>query len=239
MISSTDMPISRCRRLIRSRIWAWIGDVERRRRLVGDQQRRPAGDRHGDHDALAQAARQLVRVLSEATLGRPDADHAEQLERGGARRGLAQAAVDAQHLGDLEADREGRVQAGHRLLEDHADAVAADVAHGRAELEQVAPLEHDAAGVDPARRRRVQAHDRHRRDALAAARLADQADGLAGVQRERDVLDDPHRAGVGQERDGQGIDLEEGRSGGSDGAARRRARALRRGAGQSNTTLGK
>ena len=109
----------------------------------------------------------------------------------------------------------------------------------RAELEQVPPLEHDAAGVDPARRRRVQAHDRHRRDALAAARFADQADGLAYVQRERNILDDPHRAGVGQERYGQGIDLEEGRSGGSDGAARRRARPLRRGAGQSNTTLGK
>ena len=136
-------------------------------------------------------------------------------------------------------DREGRVQAGHRLLEDHADAVAANVAHGGAELEQVPPLEHDAAGVDPAGRRWVQAHDRHRRDALAAARFADQADGLGRLQRERDVLDDPHGAGLGQERHGQGIDLEEGRSGGSDGAARRRARPLRRGTGQSNTTLGK
>ena len=53
-------------------------------------------DRHGDHGALAQTARQLVGVLSEATLGRSHADHAEQLERGRARRRLAQATVDAQ-----------------------------------------------------------------------------------------------------------------------------------------------
>ena len=37
------------------------GHVERRRRLVGDQELRPAGERHGDHHALAHAARELVR----------------------------------------------------------------------------------------------------------------------------------------------------------------------------------
>jgi hypothetical protein len=40
------------------------GHVERGGRLVGDQQRRVAGQRHGDHHALAHAARQLVRVLA-------------------------------------------------------------------------------------------------------------------------------------------------------------------------------
>ena len=37
--------------------------VERRGRLVGEQHRRAAGERDGDHHALAHAARQLVRVL--------------------------------------------------------------------------------------------------------------------------------------------------------------------------------
>ena len=37
--------------------------VEGGRRLVGDEQLRLAGERHRDHDALAHAARQLVRVL--------------------------------------------------------------------------------------------------------------------------------------------------------------------------------
>ena len=42
------------------------GDVERRGRLVGDQQLRPAGQRHGDHHALAHAAGELVRVVVHA-----------------------------------------------------------------------------------------------------------------------------------------------------------------------------
>ena len=40
-------------------------DVERRGRLVGDQQLGIAHQRHGDHDPLAQAARELVRELAE------------------------------------------------------------------------------------------------------------------------------------------------------------------------------
>ncbi len=38
------------------------GDVERGGRLVGDEQRRVVGERHRDRDALAQPARQLVRI---------------------------------------------------------------------------------------------------------------------------------------------------------------------------------
>ena len=42
------------------------GDVERGRRLVGDEQLGMAGERHGDHHALAHAARELVRILPRA-----------------------------------------------------------------------------------------------------------------------------------------------------------------------------
>ncbi len=42
------------------------GDVERRRRLVGDQELGLAGKRHGDHDALAHAAGELVRIVVHA-----------------------------------------------------------------------------------------------------------------------------------------------------------------------------
>jgi hypothetical protein len=44
-------------------------DVQRRRRLIGDDQRRLEDQRHRDHDALAHAAGKLVRILVEA-LGR-------------------------------------------------------------------------------------------------------------------------------------------------------------------------
>ncbi len=49
-----------------------------------------------------------------------------------------------QRLGDLIADREDRVERGHRLLEDEADAGAADRAHrALVEVEQVAAVELD------------------------------------------------------------------------------------------------
>ena len=45
-------------------------DVERGRRLVGDQQLRVARERHRDHHALAHAAGKLVRVVAQPLLGR-------------------------------------------------------------------------------------------------------------------------------------------------------------------------
>ena len=45
------------------------GDVERGGRLVGDQQVGLVGERHGDHDALALAARELMRKGLQALLG--------------------------------------------------------------------------------------------------------------------------------------------------------------------------
>jgi hypothetical protein len=46
---------------------------------------RVAGQRHRDHDALAHAARELVRVLVDALLGRGDADQPQHLDRADAR----------------------------------------------------------------------------------------------------------------------------------------------------------
>ena len=55
--------------------------VERRGRLVGDQQFGIAGQRHGDHGALAHAARQLVRILAQAARHVVHAHLLEQLSR--------------------------------------------------------------------------------------------------------------------------------------------------------------
>ena len=57
------------------------GHVERGRRLVGDQQPRLVDQRHGDHRALAHAARELVRVGAEPVAGVRDADQGEHLRR--------------------------------------------------------------------------------------------------------------------------------------------------------------
>ena len=47
-------------------------DVERGRRLVGDQHVRLAGERHGDHHALILSAGKLVRVSRQAPRRRPE-----------------------------------------------------------------------------------------------------------------------------------------------------------------------
>ena len=60
-------------------------DVERRRWLVGDHQRRVARQGHGDHDPLAHAAGELVRVV--ASPARRDAHVLEELPHAAA--GLA------------------------------------------------------------------------------------------------------------------------------------------------------
>ena len=60
--------------------------VERRGRLVGDQQIGIVGDGHGDHRALAHAAGEFVRILAGPALGLRDRHQLEQFD--GARHGL-------------------------------------------------------------------------------------------------------------------------------------------------------
>jgi hypothetical protein len=77
--------------------------------------------------------------------------------------------MDLQGFHHLLADREDRIERGHRLLEDHRDVAAASLAHLLfGEVEQVLPLEQDLALRHPAGLGE-QAHDRERRDRLAAA----------------------------------------------------------------------
>ena len=116
------------------------GHVQRRGRLVGDQQLGLAGQRHRDHHALLLAARHLVRVGMQPPLGLGHADLDEQFL--GARQRLlaAQAQVLDQRLDELRADREHRVQRLHRVLEDAGDLLAAQgLQFGQRGLQQVAP----------------------------------------------------------------------------------------------------
>ena len=56
------------------------GDVERGRRLVGDQEVGAIGERHGDHHPLALAAGELVRIGAEPLRGVGDADLGQKLD---------------------------------------------------------------------------------------------------------------------------------------------------------------
>ena len=149
-------------------------DVEGRDRLVGDDQLRLDRERPGDADALALAARELVRVAVDV-LG-VEADQLEQLLHPGLLLALVQA-VHAQRRADrIVADRVPRVERGVRVLEDHLH-VAADgaqlvlLAGARC---RVPSNSIDAAGGLVSSR--VTSRDGRR---LAAAGLPDEAEGLA------------------------------------------------------------
>src|SRR5690606_35093100 len=94
------------------------GDVERRGWLVGDQELRLVGKGHGDHDALALAARKLVREGVEALFWFADADLVQEFERAGASLLAAHATVQLEDFAHLLLDRVQRIERGHRLLED-------------------------------------------------------------------------------------------------------------------------
>ncbi|EMF27026.1 cation transport ATPase [Streptomyces gancidicus BKS 13-15] len=191
------------------------GHVEGRGGLVGDEQARGAGDRHGDERALAHAAGELVRVLLEPPGRVGDADPVQQV--GGLLAGglPLHPAVTLQDLGDLHADRDDRVQRGQRVLEDHRHLAAAQVAaRGRVHREQVRAVELGTA-ADGETLRGQQAHQGQGGHGLAAAGLADQAHDLALVDLEGDAVDRPGLlAAAAAEGDGQFVDSEQ-RHGGS------------------------
>ena len=192
------------------------GDVECRGRFVGDQQAGAAGHGHGDHHALAHAAREFVRILLQSAfrLGNPHLRH--QFDRAGTGGVGGEAAVDPQTVEQLAADGEHRVERGHRLLEDHADLVAADPAHGRGagggEVGHVSvgAGEGDAAAGDASAAELDQAHDGERGHRLARAALTDHAERFAGSHFEADTGCGDHGATASVELDAQVGDGEDG-----------------------------
>ena len=145
------------------------GDVEGGGRLVGNEKARVAGHRHRDHHPLPEPSGELERVLPRAPRGLRHPHELEGRDRRRERRGPPEALVDLDRLRDLAPHRHQRVQGRHRLLEDHGDGVAADVAHrGLGEAEEVAPAEPDAARLHLRRRRGQETEDREGGDALAA-----------------------------------------------------------------------
>ena len=84
-----------------------------------------------------------------------------------------------EHLADLPADRQHRIEAGCRLLKDHCDPSATPGAHLRlGQAQQVAAVHrHLPAQYPPGGRQ--QAEDALRAGGLAAARFSEQGKGFA------------------------------------------------------------
>src|SRR5262249_26410940 len=162
-------------------------------------------DRPRDAHALLLAARELVGEPAEQLAGEPDqlGDLLDPLADDAAR----DAAQAAERLGDRVEGREGRVEAGGRILEAHLDASPLG---GPGE-----PAGWDGADVaaledDPPRRRIDEPGEQPHQRGLAAARLTHEADALAALDREAHVVDRVQRPAatadgetLAEARDGQ------------------------------------
>ena len=121
--------------------------------------------------------------------------------------------VDRERLGDDRADAEARVERGVRVLEDDLHLAAHRLQLGALRVGDLLAVELDRA------RGRVEEPDHEAGDrALPAAGLADEAEGLAAAELERDAVDRLHRADLLLEDDAardrevldEVVDLEEG-----------------------------
>ncbi len=199
------------------------GHVEGGGRFVGDEQVRLVGERHGDHDALALAAGELVRIGVEPAGGIGNADAAKPFGRLRPCGLGRQALVEDERLGHLLPDRVQRVQRGHRLLEDDAHRIAAHLADRRIVCgDEVLPLEEQAARGMRGCRIGQELHHREGGDGFARAALADDGERLAAVDVERDAVDGEALPPALAEGDGEVLDGEEGRVGGHGMAVRKR-----------------
>jgi hypothetical protein len=208
------------------------GDVEGGGGLVGEEELGLAGECDGDHDALAHAAGELVRVVVEACARVVDSDAGEGLERDVSCVAVGGVLVEEDGFDDLFADGVDGVEAGHGLLEDHGGDAAADsseVALGEREDVGGAAVEweEDASGVVARGGGVKEAEDAECGDGFAGARLAHEGEGLCGVDGEAEVIDSAAGGFVGAvEGDDEVVDGEDrgGRVGGHGRGSRRSRR---------------
>ena len=123
----TAMPVSSLQFVDQPQHLSLGGDIERRGRLIRDQQLGLGDHGHGDHRALAHAARHLEGIAFPGAFGVDKADPVELFEHPPPwPHHCGHVAVQAQHFADLIAEPVQRRQRTHRFLEDHRNAIAPD-----------------------------------------------------------------------------------------------------------------
>ena len=166
------------------------GHVERRGRLVGDEQVGLVGERHGDHHPLPLAAGELMRIGVEAALGVVDADLVEQVEHARSRAALSDRPrwifSTSPICCSMVCSGLSEVIGSWKIMEIWLPRTWRSAVERQ--RQQVLALEADDAGR--MRRRGVgeEPQDRERRHRLARARLADERHGLGLADVEGDML---------------------------------------------------
>ena len=183
--------------------------VERRYRLVADDELGLGGERTGDPDALALAARELVRIAGRHGRGEPH--ELQQLRHAPGNLVRRKQAVRHDGLGDDLGDGHARVERGVRVLEHELDITAEGAPLARGERGDVTAVEGDGAA-----RGRDQSGDHAANRRLAATGLAHEPEHLAAADGERDVVDGAHvreglteHARLGYERLGEVLDAQQ------------------------------
>ena len=199
------MPSSACRSVDQLQDLRLDGDVERGGRLVGDQQRRPADQRHRDHRALAQAAGKLERIGVAARASdrgsRPAAASRRCSSRASGAVARRDGACSASPIwSPIVCSGDSEVIGSWKMIEMRPPRIAAHPAAVRVKLGDVDGLgrssrvgEQDLAAGDPAGARQ-DAHDRLADHRLARSGFADQRHGAARPDPERDTAHRPDDA---------------------------------------------
>ena len=186
-------------------------DVERGCRLVGDQQLRLAGKSHRDHRALPHPTRELMGVVAQPGLRARDADLVEQVDRAS----VAALPSSSSACGVASPSCFPIVSTGFRLVIGSWKMIPISLAADPLQLARSdsASNSRPSTRALPRRpaRRGAGCPSARARDALAAPGLADQAEGLAGADAERDAVHGVDDAALGREVDVEVVDLEERR----------------------------
>ena len=184
------------------------GDVERRGRLVGDEQVGLVGERHGDHHPLPLPAGELMRVGGEPPFRILDADFGEQVEHARPRRSVGEARDGSSRPrrpgSSIVCSGLSEVIGSWKIIEIWLPRMCRSASGGS--FIRSSPLKVDHAGRMRGRRVGEEAQDRERGHRLARARFADQRHRLALADLEGDVLHRMRDLAAGMEIDGQILD---------------------------------
>src|SRR5439155_23277839 len=164
--------------------------VQRRHRLIADDQLGLDGERARDADALALAAGELIRIASHVV--RAQADGLQQLDDAlfELPPGLGQS-VNDQGFADDRADIHARIERGIRVLKDDLDVAAQQAEFAGPELPDILAFK-----MNLARGRFDQAKHAASGGGFAATGFADQAKRFAAVDMKIDAVHRMHTAGA-------------------------------------------
>ena len=148
--------------------------VKRGNRLVENNERRIKDQRAGNPDTLTLPAREFMRIATSTLWAK--SDHVKHLGNLCLTLGRSPDSVNVKTFGDRLANRRPRIKAGEWILKDDLRAAAIRLELRAGELGDVTTIEENAPSG-----RFNQPQDKAADGCLAAARLANEAESLAGA----------------------------------------------------------